>query len=213
MTLLEKLNRKIGRFSIPRLMIGLSAIMLVVYLVALFEPRILTYLVLDRDLLFQGQVWRLITFLFVPPDSSPVWLLLSLYFYCLIGNTLENQWGSFRFNLFYLCGAVGAILASLITGYGTNEYLNLSLFFAFAALFPDYQILLFFFLPIKVKWLALLDGLLYVYLLIIGTWTMRAAILMSLINVILFFGGGLIRHLRQQSSYWKTRRNYRRYNR
>ena len=84
----------------------------------------------------QGEVWRLITFIFVPSASTPISLLLTLYLMWLIGHTLEQSWGDFRFNVYYLLGVLGAILAAVITGWGTTYYLNLSLFFAFAMLYP-----------------------------------------------------------------------------
>lgn len=213
---LHTLNRKIGRFAIPHLMIILSCVMLGVFAANLLLPdlRLSAFLTLDLGLVAQGQVWRLITFLFLPPNTSVLWILFSLYFYCLIGNALENEWGTFQFNVFYLFGIVGAILAALFTGgYGTNVYLNLSLFLAFAAIYPDYKLMLFFILPIKVKYLALLDVIGFVVMLILGDWGARAAIIMSLLNVILFFGGDFLRTIRQQAGYWKTRRNFRKYNR
>ena len=105
-----------------------------------------------------GEVWRLFTFVFIPQSTSPLGLVLTLYFYYLIGNTLENTWGDFQFNVYYLCGMLGAILAAALTGYGTSYYINLSLFFAFAMLYPDFQVLLFFIIPIKMKYMALFSG-------------------------------------------------------
>ena len=102
-------------------------------------PRVLS---LDRSALLHGQVWRLPH---LPGGAAvvlPLWILFNLYFTCLLGRGLEQQWGVFRFNLYYLCGMVGAILTCLITGYGTNYYLNLSLFLAFAAFYPDYRLML-----------------------------------------------------------------------
>lgn len=213
---LNTLNRKIGRFAIPHLMIILSSVMLGVYLLDFIMPGygISSFLYLDLNLVAQGQVWRLLTFLFLPPNTSVLWILFSLYFYCLIGNSLENEWGAFRFNVFYLFGAVGAILAALFTGgVGTNVYLNLSLFLAFAAIYPDFQVMVFFILPVKVKYLALLDILFLLVMLVLGNWNTRISILMSFLNVLLFFGGDFLRNVKQQAGYWKTRRNFRKYNR
>ena len=92
----------------------------------------------------------------------------------------------------------------------SNTYLNLSLFLAFASMFPDYQILLFFILPVKMKYLALLDAVLYVFLFITGTWSTRVTILLCLANVFLFVGGDFINTIRRESSYWKTRYHFRR---
>lgn len=212
---LNRLEYKYGRRAIPHLMYMLSGVMLAVYLLDLFLPGapVQSLLALDMGLVAQGQIWRLITFIFLPPSSSPLWILFNLYFYCLLGNALESEWGSFRFNVFYLCGIIGTILAAVITGYGTNHFLNLSLFLAFAALYPDFELLLFFFIPIKVKYLALIDLVYYAGALVFGTWSSRAAIVMSLLNVVLFFGGDFLRGLKQRAGYWKTRRNFRKYNR
>lgn len=213
MNWLNKLNRKLGKFAIPHLMYGLSFIMLAVFVLDLLLPglHLSSWLVFDRALLAQGQIWRLITFIFLPPDSSIVFIFFSLYFYCLIGNALEREWGSFRFNVFYLCGMIGTILGGLITGGATNVFLNFSLFLAFAALYPDFQLMLFFFIPIKIKYLAILDGLYYIAMLIFGTWPIRIAIVFSLLNVLLFFGGDFFKNIKQQAGYRKTRRNFRKY--
>ena len=119
-------------------------------------------------LIMEGQVWRLLTFVFIPQSTSPLGLVLTLYFYYLIGNTLENTWGDFQFNVYYLCGMLGAILAAALTGYGTSYYINLSLFFAFAMLYPDFQVLLFFIIPIKMKYMALFSGALCLIDLLMG---------------------------------------------
>lgn len=208
---LDQWARKLQRYAIPHLMYGLSAIMMAVFLADIFFPAagVSGYLALDMSLVAQGQVWRLLTFLFLPPSSSPFWILFNLYFYCLMGNSLENQWGDFRFNLFYFSGALGTIIAALLTGFGTNFYLNLSLFLAFAMIYPDFEVMVFFLLPVKVKYLALIDLAFFIFALITGTWIERAAILFSLLNVLLFFGGGFFKHIREQAGYWKTRRNFR----
>ena len=156
---LSQMERKFGRYAIPHLMYTLSGIMLAVYLIDLFFPGtpMQSLLALDMDLVARGQIWRFLTFLFLPSSSSPLWVLLNLYFYCLLGNALEKEWGTFRLNLFYLSGILGSVLAALVTGYGVNRYLNLSLFLAFAALYPNFELLLFFVVPVKAKYLAVID--------------------------------------------------------
>ena len=212
---LNHLDYKFGRYAIPHLMYYLSGIMLAIFLIDLFLPGapVQSLLALDMGLVAQGQIWRLITFIFLPPSSSPFWILFNLYFYCLLDNALESEWGAFRFNVYYLCGVLGSILAAWVTGYGVNHFLNLSLFLAFAALYPDFELLLFFILPIKVKYLALINLIYYVGAFLFGTWASRAAILMSLLNVLLFFGGDFFRWAKQKMRYWNTRRNFRKYNR
>ena len=104
---------------------------------------------------------------------------------------------------------LGSIIAALITGYGSNMFLNLSLFFAYAALYPDEQVLLFMFLPIKMKYLALADAALYLYYFIVGGASTRVTIVLCLLNVFLFLGGDIINTIRRESRYWKTRYNFR----
>ena len=129
---------------------------LVLYPMANFSlSSVLTF---NRDAVLHGQIWRLITFVFIPPNSNILFILFSLYFYWLIGRSLENLWGAFRFNVYYLCGMIGTILTGLITGYAINNYLNLSLFLAFALMYPDYQGMAFFVLPVNMKYLALIDA-------------------------------------------------------
>lgn len=211
---IDRLERKFGRYSIPHVMYFITGIMLAVFVGDLIVGgRVSPMLYFSRDLILRGQIWRLITFIFLPPNSSVFWIAFSLYFYCLMGNALESAWGTFRFNVFYLCGILGTILAGLVTGYGVNHFLNMSLFFAYAAVYPENQVMLFFLIPIKVKWLAAIDALYFLYMFIVGGWPSRIAILFSLLNIWLFFGGDLFRHIRQQASYWKTRRQFRKNNR
>lgn len=191
-SLLDKWNRKFGRFAIHRLMTvivcGMAVLAILdIYLSAAKDVSLIPYLIFDRDAIFSGQVWRILSFLLIPPESSPVLMVLALYFYWLIGNGLESQWGAFRFNVFYFCGVIGSILAGLITGYATNGFLNLSLFLAFALIYPDYEVLLFFVLPVKVKFLAILDALLLAAILVFSGWRMKVALLIAIGNLFLFF--------------------------
>lgn len=210
MNVLDKIERKTRWLAIPNLMFLLSGMMLATYLLqfALPEENIYSYLYLNWDLIRAGEVWRVLSFLILPPMSSPIFILFSLYFYCLIGNGLERQWGTSRLTLFYLTGVVFAIIGSLFTGYATNEYLNLSLFFAFASLFPKFEILVFFVLPIEVRFLALLDAVYFVYALIVSPWPERIAILLSVFNILIFFWNDIYRTIKLRSSTWKTRRNF-----
>ena len=163
MTVFEKLlsrgERRFGRyFGIPKLMmilcIGMGVTYVADYLLAAYHISLSYYLMFDREAIFHGQIWRLVSFIFMPPSSSPVFLLISLMFYWYLGTSLQNTWGTFRFTVYYLCGILGAILAGLITGYATNTYLNLSLFLACAVLFPETEVNLII-IPVKMKWLAL----------------------------------------------------------
>lgn len=191
-SLLDKLERKMGRFALRNLMTIIVAITAVVWLLEMMVyyrtgVSIYYWLYFDKELILQGQVWRVITFVFIAEQYNILYLALSLYFYWLIGNSLENEWGSFRFNIFYFCGVLGAVASGFITGYATNYYLNLSLFLAFAILYPDFRVLVFYILPIKVKWLAIVDLVLLVVLAIFSTWIERIALIVALLNIALFF--------------------------
>lgn len=207
---LYKLERRFRKYSIPNLMVYITLTMAAVYIMDFIGLRISSYLMLSMDAVAVGQIWRLITFIFVPPGGSVIMVLLSLYFYYFVGSSLENAWGSFQFGVYYLFGVAGAIVAGIISGFGTNVYLNLSLFLAFAQLFPEERVLLFYIIPVKVKWLAWLDWALFAVNFIFGSWSTRAAILFSLINFFIFFGPDFIKRIRDNRRYGATRRNWQR---
>ena len=209
---LDRLEFRFRRYGVRNLMNYIVGGMAAVFVLNMMFPRaqLTGWLYLNRDLVLQGQVWRLLTFVFLPPSSSILFIIISLYFYWLIGSALANQWGSSRFTLFYLFGIVGNIIAAFITGGAQNAWLNLSLFLAFAASWPDYEVLVFFVLPVKMKYLAILNILLLVWQLIVGSWQTRLGIVFSLLNVALFFGGDMLGTIRQEARYWKTRYQFRR---
>ena len=160
--MLDRFCRKHPRFGIPNLMTIVALGTALVYLLNQFGRGVSlsAALALFPSLVLEGEIWRLVTFVFVPM-SGGVLLLLELYFYWFIGSALEREWGTAKFSLFYLSGVVLNILfgfLALATGdkavLVTMRYVNLSLFFAFATLYPNLQVLLFFIIPITVKWLA-----------------------------------------------------------
>lgn len=208
--LLDKLDRKMGRIAIKNLMmiivVGTVFVWLVNYVVYLSAGVFIDeYIDFNKEAILRGEVWRLITFLFVSTEFNPLFLMLSLYFYWIIGTSLERTWGAFKFNVFYFFGVICSVGAGFITGYATVYYINLSLFLAFAILYPNHQILLFFFIPIKMKWLALVDIILIVPMLIFNTWAGRIAIFVSLGNVVLFFAGTVWRNiaLKRRRKKWQ----------
>lgn len=212
MKLMNRLERWMYRFQVRPFFQYLVFAMAGVYALTLFVPRFNLYgqLALYTPLVFQGQLWRLLTFLILPPMGSPLSVILTLYFYYFIGTTLESRWGARRFLLFYGIGAVGAILGGLLTQIGTNHYLYMSMFFAFAVMKPETEVLLFFVLPVKVKWLALLNAAYFVYEFVVGSMPIRAAILFSVAVIILFFGGDLLNLARSEVEQFRRRQRYRR---
>ena len=208
---LNKLERKYSRFGIENLMQYIVGITVVVYLIQNFMGiYIAQYLYFSPQLILRGEVWRVITFIFIPEYGSIISMFFASYFYIMIGNTLEYHFGTFRFNIYYLCGIIGTIIAGLITGYGSAHYLNLSLFLAFAYLYPDVEVRLFYLIPIKVKWLAYLDWFYFIVSLVTGTWGQRAAVIVSLINFFIFFGKDFIDFIQNKRRYGSVQSNFRR---
>lgn len=191
MNWLNKLERRLGRYAIQGLMRYIVIINGLVFLFTLVDPenKAIRSLMLDPALVLRGEVWRLVTFIFIPPSLSPIWILFVLYFYYTMGASLEHEWGSFKFNLFYLVGVIATALVAFVTGLGaTSLYLNLSLFLAFAFVFPNYEILLFFFLPVKVKYLAILDWIFLGITLLFYPLPYKLMVIVALANYALFFG-------------------------
>ena len=134
-----------------------------VYLLNLFStngyPVASALLSFDTSAILQGQVWRIITFIFVPTGSSNIFFfVLTLYFYYFIGSALEREWGSNKFTVFYFFGVILNIILGFFVGTASMYYVNMSMFFAFATLYPNLQFLLFFIIPVKAKWLAWIDA-------------------------------------------------------
>ena len=174
----------------------------IVYLLMMFTQRAdanaLAFLSLNTAAVLRGELWRIVTYVFVPGSSNLFMLLISLYFYYWIGSTLERQWGTPKFTLYYISGvlltAVGVLVASLISGQNYvvsgSAYVNLSMFFAFAFLFPNTQVLLFFFIPIRMKWLAYLDAAMFAFdvvrCLLAGNWGGALLPVIALLNFAVF---------------------------
>ena len=209
MKLLNKLERRFGRFAIENFMMVICMGQLLAFVADVFTNGMIGGMLwLDWSAVMRGEVWRLITFIFSPEaTSSLISFLLSLYFYYMIGGALENEWGSFNFNCFYLIGMLGAILSAALVGFGTSYYINMSMFFAFALLYPDYQVLLFYFIPVKVKWIALLDALYFLFCFITMPFY-RPTIILSLVNIVIFFGGRGVQNIRRVINRYKMRQQF-----
>ncbi len=197
--ILARLERRLGRFAIPHLTMLIVGGMGVVYVLSLLRPSFLSLLDLDLDLVKRGQVWRLVTYLFLPESRSMIFVLLALYFFWMVGTRLESEWGSFKLNVYYFLGMVGTTVAAAITGDAVgNTFLNMSLYLAFATVFPDFQIFLLVF-PIRVKWLGIFFALMLGYEVVVGSWPTRAAVFAAMTNYLIFFGGHLVGLLKSRN--------------
>lgn len=173
---IDKFCREHPRFGIPNLMLYIAVANVLIGLIDDFSSYSLSSLLFFyRDGIFSGEIWRLITFIFVPitgdlgigniyiPGTSLFSTVLSAYTYYWIGSMLEREWGTARFNCFYLMGVVLNIIFGMVFGIASIHYVNLSMFFSLAVLFPDMQVLFMFLLPMKVKWLAWIDAAFFVW--------------------------------------------------
>lgn len=207
MNFLNKMERKYGRYAIHNLtkyMIGCYAIgYILLYIGQAFGANFFQYLLLSPYHIMHGQIWRIVSWILIPPSSSNIiFVLIMLSFYYYLGTALERTWGAFRYNVYILggmlCTVIGAFILYFISG--PNEmfslingmsfstyYINLSIFLAFAMNYPDMEVLFMMIIPIKIKYLALLDVAYLLFDLIRGGWGTRTVIIASLLNFIIYF--------------------------
>ena len=194
MNFLNKMERKIGKYAIPNLMIYLIAAYCIGFVIYTVNPNFMLMLTLSPYHILHGQVWRLITWILMPTDTRVFSLLIMALLYYQLGSALERSWGTFRFNVYIFGGMLFTVIGAFIlygiyavAGTGnletislissltfTTNYINLTIFLAFAVMYPEMQILLFFIIPVKMKWMAV------VYAVLI-------AINMSILNFLIFF--------------------------
>ena len=209
----EKFCFKNESKGIKNLMLFIAVCNIFVFIVsAMFpETRLISRLMFDFNMLMEGQVWRLITFIFIPPTTNILFLLLTCYFYYWIGKTLENEWGKLKFNIFYLTGMLATIIFCVLTrSAGTAFYLNLSLFFAYATLYPEQRILLMLFIPVKVKYAALVMAAVFfvIPLFEFTVFPMNLLPLAAILNYFLFFWDKIRGLLRNQTVYGRKRADF-----
>lgn len=207
---IDKLERRWGRYAIPNLIGLVVAGQAIAWAVIMFIwYPLMDWLALTRYGLLHGQIWRLVSFVFMPSlTANPLMLMLELYFYWWVGTSLARAWGDFRFNVYFLAGMLGAVLSCLLTGYGDTSGLFLSLFFAYAWMWPDQQVLLFFIIPLKVKWLGWAAAAVWALQFLFGSLTTKAVLLFGLAGFLLFFGGELWAWARDGAVSYKRRRDW-----
>ena len=191
---LDKMERRFGRYAIRNLTMYLLAGYAIGYLLSFTMPQLLTYFTLEPALILKGQVWRLLSWVIIPPNDNIIFVIFMMLLYYSLGNTLESYWGAFRYNVYIFSGilftVIGAGLIGGITGFGSlysTYYINMSIFLACASIMPDYQLLLYGIIPIKMKWLAILDVVLLAVDAVQGGLIIRIVIIASLLNFIIFF--------------------------
>lgn len=204
MNWLDKLERKLGRFAIPNLTVYLLAGYVIGFGVMYLMPDLLGWLTLEPALIVRGQVWRLVSWVLIPPTRYPISLLFLVLLYYSLGTALERTWGTFRYNVYIFSGLIFTVLGVFIlyavyffgfhvelplslAGMVSTNYITMSIFLAFAAIYPEMEVYLYFILPIKMKWMALVYAAMALYYFIRGGIVTRVAIGASLLNFVIFF--------------------------
>ena len=201
---LDKLERKLGRFAIPNLTVYLLVGYVIGFGIVNLMRDMVGYLTLEPALILRGQVWRLISWVLIPPTDNLISLVFLVLLYYSLGTALERTWGSFRYNVYIFSGLLFTVLAvfglyafyyfrygvevplSAVGLIGTN-YITMSIFLAFAVIYPDMEVMLYFILPIKMKWMALVYVVLAGYDFIKSCIGIMLAIVASLLNFVIFF--------------------------
>lgn len=186
----DRLERRLEFLAIPNLasfLVGMNAI---IWVMTMARPEFTYRLVLYPEAVRAGELWRLLTFAVVPPIMAPLWMVFWLLLLYTYASALEQEWGDFRFNLFFGTGVLATAAAAMLSGRPmSNVTLSASLFLAFAALYPDFVINIFMILPVQARWLAALTaaGLLWRFLAhgAAARWEVASGVL----NYLLFFGG------------------------
>jgi membrane associated rhomboid family serine protease len=208
MSFLKRLESRLRRWAIPNPTSIIIAGQVLLYLVQTARNAgqiggdAFSRIYLDPGKVLDGEVWRLVTFAFVPPDTVLIWAIFGWLLFYFFGTTLENHWGTVRYNAFLLMGILANIAAAFVAWSAgalttaNNAFLYGTVFLAFARLFPDYIINVMFILPVRIKWLALLAWIGYGYAFVIGSWMERLLIFASIFNYLMFFGSEHFRELK-----------------
>ena len=196
---LDKLEKKFGRFAIPNLTMYLIGAYIIGFGIYYFLPGLFKWLTLEPYFILKGQVWRVISWVLVPPSGSLISIIFIVLLYYSLGTALERAWGTFRYNVYIFSGilftVIGAFALYFIAGTGmigygglfSTYYINMSIFLAFAVSYPDMELLLYFIIPIKMKWMAILYAVFILYGFITGNFISKVAIAASLLNFVVFF--------------------------
>ncbi len=232
---MSNFEKKFGKYAIKNLSLTLIMCYAAGYLIEMVLPGLFHFLTLNPYAIMHGQVWRLVTWILIPPDSSNLFfVLLMLYFYYSLGTSLERTWGTYRYNVYIFSGMLFTIIGSFLmmgycymvrpadmVSYGpsvffsavsplfSTYYVNMSIFLAFAATFPEVQVLLMFIIPIKVKVLGIIYGVMLIANFIQGSAYSRFAMAASLFNFVVFWITSK-NHIHMSPKQVKRRQEYRR---
>ena len=207
MNFLNKLERKFSKYAVSNLTMYLIFGYVIGYVLSRMETGMLNYLKLDPYRVLHVQIWRLVTWVLIPPSAQSIlFYVIMMMFYYQLGTSLERTWGVFRYNVYIFGGILYTVIGAFVTWmimtavYGnagltgaivgvqvSTYYICMSIFLAFAACYPNMQILLYFIIPIKMKWMAYVYAVLMLLDLVQGSWPQRIVMMMSLLNFVIFF--------------------------
>ncbi|MDO4189252.1 MAG: hypothetical protein Q4D29_09715, partial [Lachnospiraceae bacterium] len=209
-SLLNKAERKFGKYAVNNLSLYIIIAYVIGYILQLTGT--MDFLRLNPYEIVHGQIWRVVTWIIVPPSSLGIFTIIMLFFYYSLGKSLEITWGAFRYNVYIFSGMIFTLIGAfllyaffayaspndpqevgyVISMYVTTYYVNMSIFLVFAALYPDMHVMLYFIIPIKIKWMAIL----YAVIMVIDVFSSRALpiiiirgviLFVSLLNIFIFF--------------------------
>lgn len=215
LSLLDRLEQRFDRFAIPGLLRVIASFQAIVFVLIYLKPGFESLLMLTPAAWNEWEIWRFFTFCFIPNTRSLIWIIFAMMILLLIGDQLEAEWGKFRLNVYYLgsvvCLWAGVLLAhpmaSVGVGLQASTLLYSSLFLAFATVVPNYTFMIFFVLPVKVKWLAIITGA----LLLLQFFTlppMRLPLALAMLPYALFAVPLAVRHLKHSSRVSSRRSVY-----
>lgn len=203
--------RKLNFFAVPNLGTLLAALAVVGFVTNIVTPIPLDRLVFDPDLVLQGEWWRLFTFPFLGPSSSqPIFFIFYVLYIYFILNTIEEGWGAANLTVYLGLGYIGLLAGAFLTRLPVdiNKFLLENVSLAFGTLYPNFTLNLYFVIPVRAKWLAMLAGALILYDFVqVGLWG-KVFLLLAFAPYLLFFGAHLYRVCRGK---WKTRQNRKRF--
>ncbi len=213
---MSEFERRFGKYAIPNLTLFLIAGYVVGYVIELINPEFLVYLSLDAYKILHGQVWRIITWLLIPPTETNFFFVLLMLYCCYsIGTVLEQTWGTYRYNVFFFSGILLTVVASFVAlgvaqlyytaQFGANAmdaietmyptlwyafgtyYINVSLYLVFAMTYPDMMVRFMMLIPVRMKWLGLLDVVYLGYIFFVGGVFNKCAVMAAVVNCLLFY--------------------------
>jgi hypothetical protein len=197
MKLLDRLEPRFRHLAVHNLTLIIIACQVAAFLLQLGRPELIEQMLLRPERVLAGEWWRVLTFVAIPPLTNPIFAFFAWYLFYLMGTALEANWGAFRYNVFLLIGYVASVGAAFFTpaADATNGLLMGSVFLAFAYLYPNFEILLMFLLPVKIKWLALFTWIVYFFTFATGDLTMKLMVAAAVLNFFVFFGSDIVQRI------------------